>query len=257
MRFFLTLAYKGTAYNGWQIQPNAPSVQQTLQEALSTLLHEEIEVVGAGRTDTGVHASYYIAHFDTNNSMPLAGKDFCYHLNALLPKDIAASEVRPVQEDAHARFDATLREYKYYILQEKNPFSFETTYQYTVPLDVEQMNRAAALLKEYDDFTSFCKLHGNNKTNLCRIEQSEWKIDGNSLVYTVSADRFLRNMVRAIVGTLIDVGRGKITVEQFREIIEARSRGAAGSSAPPQGLFLTHIEYPSELYILTENQHDD
>lgn len=249
MRFFLGLSYKGTAYNGWQIQPNAPSVQQTLQRALSVLLKETIEVAGAGRTDTGVHASFYIAHFDTENPAPMHSDDFCYHLNCILPKDIAVSSIRPVRADAHARFDARLRSYKYYILQEKNPFRIDTTYQCTVPLDVERMNQAAALILQYDDFTSFCKLHADNKTNICHVTESYWGQCGTELVYTISADRFLRNMVRAIVGTLMDVGRGKITPEQFREIIEVKSRGKAGSSAAAQGLFLTDVVYPDHIYL--------
>lgn len=249
MRFFLTLSYKGTAYHGWQIQPNAPSVQQTLQEALSTILREKIEVVGAGRTDTGVHASHYIAHFDTENPAPLEAVDFCYHLNAILPKDIAASEVRRVKQDAHARFDALQREYRYRIIRKKNPFRIDTACLYTAPLDAEKMNRAAELITTYEDFTSFCKLHADNKTNICHVTESHWREENGELTYTISADRFLRNMVRAIVGTLLDVGRGKITLEQFKDIIEARSRGEAGSSAAAHGLFLTGITYPHDIYL--------
>lgn len=247
MRFFLTLSYKGTAYHGWQVQDNAPSVQGALQSALSTLLGEPTEVVGAGRTDTGVHASYYVAHFDTMSGKPQE-EGFVYHLNAVLPKDIAVSGIRPVTEEAHARFSATLREYKYYITTEKDPFRVDTAYRYPLALDMDAMNAAAAALKEYTDFESFCKLHGNNKTTICRISESGWSREGGLLVYTVSADRFLRNMVRAIVGTLIDVGRGKLSLDGFRRIIEAKNRSAAGTSAPPQGLFLTDIHYPEELF---------
>ena len=248
MRFFLTLSYKGTAYHGWQIQPNAVSVQQALQDALSVLLRDKIEVVGAGRTDTGVHAAYYVAHFDTESEKLLDKDHFRYHLNALLPKDIAVSVIRPVKDDAHARFDASLREYKYYISQAKNPFQTDTAYCYPLTLDMDRMNEAADTLKEYTDFESFCKLHANNKTTICHIRESVWKKEGDMLVYTVSADRFLRNMVRAIVGTLIDVGRGKIDMSQFRQIIEAKDRCAAGSSAPAHGLFLTNVHYPEELF---------
>ncbi len=248
MRFFLTLSYRGTAYNGWQIQPDAPSVQQTLQRVLSTILRAETEVVGAGRTDTGVHAIDYVAHFDTESEAPLRPDDFCYHLNALLPADIAVSGVRQVKTDAHARFSATRREYKYYVVRHKDPFRHETALCYNVPLDIERMNEAAAIVRATEDFTSFCKLHGNNKTNLCRIVSSHWTEEGGALVYTVSADRFLRNMVRALVGTMLDVGRGKLDAEDFQAVIAARSRGAAGTSAPPQGLFLTAVDYPDEVF---------
>ena len=247
MRFFLTLSYKGTAYHGWQIQDNAPSVQGVLQEALSVLLGEKIEVTGAGRTDTGVHAAYYIAHFDYDTGKPLED-GFVYHLNAILPKDIAVSRVCPVPDEAHARFSATLREYKYYILTEKNPFKIDTAYRYPLSLHLDRMNEAAELLKQYTDFESFCKLHADNKTTICHLRESKWEKEGNMLIYTVSADRFLRNMVRAIVGTLIDVGRGKIDIARFREIIEAKNRGAAGTSAPAHGLFLTDVHYPGTLF---------
>ena len=247
MRYFLTLSYKGTAYHGWQVQDNAPTVQGMLQKALSTLLEEKIDVTGAGRTDTGVHAAYYIAHFDAGSGKPQE-KNFVYHLNAMLPKDIAVSSVRPVPDDAHARFSAILREYKYYILTEKDPFKIDTAYRYPLSLDMDKMNEAAELLKGYSDFESFCKLHADNKTTICHLRDSIWEKNGSMLIYTVSADRFLRNMVRAIVGTLIDVGRGKTDVARFREIIEAKNRGAAGTSAPAHGLFLTDIHYPDTLF---------
>ena len=247
MRFFLTLSYKGTAYHGWQVQNNAPSVQGTLQRALGTLIGEPVGVVGAGRTDTGVHAAYYVAHFDTESEKPLA-TDFVYHLNAVLPKDIAVDGIQRVPDDAHARFSAVLREYKYYVLPKKDPFRIDTAYFYPLPLDVDRMNRAAAALTEYTDFESFCKLHGDNKTTICHVWESVWEMQGNALVYTVSADRFLRNMVRAIVGTLLDVGRGKLDLDGFRRVIEAKNRGVAGTSAPAHGLFLTDVRYPEELF---------
>lgn len=249
MRFFLTLSYKGTAYHGWQVQDNAPSVQGNLQKALSVLLQEPVGVVGAGRTDTGVHAAFYVAHFDTESAKPL-DDSFVYHLNAILPKDIAVSGVQAVPAEAHARFSATLREYEYHILTEKDPFRQETAWQYPLALDLDKMNEAAAVLKEYTDFESFCKLHSDNKTTLCRMEESVWVREGNALIYTVSADRFLRNMVRSIVGTLVDVGRGKTDLAKFRQIIEAKNRGAAGTSAPAHGLFLTDVRYPEELFKL-------
>lgn len=248
MRFFLTLSYKGTAYHGWQIQPNAASVQQALQDALSMLLREDVEIVGAGRTDTGVHAAYYVAHFDTESEKLLDKDHFLYHLNAVLPKDIAVSVIRHVKDNAHARFDASLREYKYYISQSKNPFQTDTAYHYPQPLDMDRMNEVAKALKDYTDFESFCKLHADNKTTICHITESAWERKDDMLIYTVSADRFLRNMVRAIVGTLIDVGRGKIDMEQFRQIIEAKDRCSAGTSAPAHGLFLTDVHYSEELF---------
>lgn len=251
MRFFLTLSYLGTAYHGWQAQPNAPSVQAAVERALSTLLGAPTPVVGAGRTDTGVHAARYVAHFDTESERPLTGEAFCYHLDALLPADIAAAGVRRVADDAHARFSATGREYKYYVVGRKDPFRRATALCYPFPLDVERMNEAAEIVRATEDFTSFCKLHGGNKTNLCRIFRSEWTAEDDVLVYTVAADRFLRNMVRALVGTMLDAGRGKLTPEGFAAVVAARSRGAAGSSAPPQGLFLTEVDYPAEIFIFT------
>ena len=253
MRFFLTLSYRGTAYRGWQVQDNALSVQQALQGALSVLLGAPTEVVGAGRTDAGVHAARYVAHFDTDSQKPM-DQDFTYHLNAILPKDIAVHTVQRVKEEAHARFSATLREYKYFIVSEKDPFRVETAYHYPQVLNLEKMNEAAAALPEYTDFAAFCKLHGGNKTTLCRLQASLWVREGNALIYTVSSDRFLRNMVRAIVGTLIDVGRGKLTPDEFRRVVESGNRSAAGTSAPPQGLFLTDVRYPEDIFEQSENQ---
>lgn len=249
VRYFIELAYNGKAYNGWQIQPNAPSVQQTFQEALSTILRQRVEVVGAGRTDTGVHASYYVAHFDLPEPVPGALERFCYHLNALLPHDIAVSALRQVRADAHARFDAQEREYKYYISSTKNPFCRDTTSQLTWPLDMERMNVAAARLLVHDDFTSFSKLHSNNKTNVCDVRSAWWEQRDDLLVFTISADRFLRNMVRAVVGTLLEVGRGKMTSDEFEGVILGRDRALAGGSAPPQGLFLTRVNYPEDIYL--------
>jgi len=247
VRFFLTLAYVGTAYHGWQAQPNAPSVQEAVERALSVLLGAPTPVVGAGRTDTGVHAARMVAHFDTASERPADGAPFCYHLNSLLPPDIAAIGVRRVADEAHARFSAIRREYKYYVVGRKDPFRRATALYYPFALDVDRMNEAAELVRATEDFTSFCKLHGGNKTNLCRIHASQWAEADGALVYTVAADRFLRNMVRALVGTMLDVGRGKLDPAGFRATIDARSRGAAGSSAPPQGLVLTGVDYPPEI----------
>lgn len=248
MRYFLELSYRGTSYNGWQRQTNAPSVQQTIEQALSAILRAPIEIIGAGRTDTGVHASYYVAHFDVEKAIEESVEQFCYHLNAMLPHDIAIQSITPVANDAHARFDAVEREYTYYILPFKEPFTRKTTWQYYVPLDVERMNRAAAILLEYNDFTAFSKLHSANKTNICTITQARWRLCGERIVFTISADRFLRNMVRAIVAALVDVGRGKIDEQAFREIIESRDRSRARGSAPSQGLFLSGIAYHEDKF---------
>ena len=243
MRYFAELSYKGTAYCGWQRQPSAPSVQQTIEEALSTILRESVEVVGAGRTDTGVHAAFYVAHFDT--SRPIANPaDFVYHLNALLPEDIAFGRIYEVDDDAHARFDATEREYRYYIEPRKNPFTRATSWQLTTPLDVNAMNRAAQVLLATEDFTTFAKLGSNNTNNICHIFRAEWiEIECGMLVFVFRANRFLRNMVRAVVGTLVDVGRGKITPEEFADIVASRNLSRSSSSAPAAGLFLTDVSY--------------
>ncbi len=247
MRYFAELAYKGTAYKGWQRQVDAPSVEQALEDALATLLRTPIEVVGAGRTDTGVHASYYVAHFD----MPIESSDattLLYHLNSILPHDIAVFSLTPVDDDAHARFNAVAREYKYYIATHKDPFRRETAWQYFVDLDVERMNLAAAALLRADDFTTFSKLHSNNKTNICKVSKAVWTPGEGELVFTIRADRFLRNMVRSIVGTLVDVGRGKIDADEFARILAARDRSLASGSAPAQGLFLNDILYPEHIF---------
>jgi len=244
-RYFLQLSYKGSRYFGWQRQPNEISVQEVLEKALSTVLREDIAVVGAGRTDTGVHASFYVLHFDVSNEIQEPEK-LVYHLNRFLPGDIAVQNIKKVNNDFHARFSAASRTYKYFISTVKDPFNTETCYQFTVSIDVEKMNEAAKTLFEYTDFTSFAKLHTDVKTNNCKIFQAEWERNDNKMVFTIKADRFLRNMVRAIVGTLLEVGKGKITVDDFRSIIELKNRGAAGTSAPPQGLFLVDIEYPEE-----------
>ena len=247
MRYFLALSYLGTAYNGWQRQPNAPSVQQTLEERLSRLVGTPTEVVGAGRTDTGVHARFYIAHFDTTRDIADAA-DFCYHLNAMLPSDIAVSNVYRVADDAHARFDAVSREYHYHIVFGKEPFRKDVVWQYYGPLDVDAMNRAAEYLLANEDFTSFAKLNSNNHTNICHVTKAVWeRVGERELRFTIRADRFLRNMVRAIVGTLVDVGRGKITVERFGEIVQARDLSLSSGSAPAAGLFLADVEYPETI----------
>lgn len=248
MRYFIHLSYLGTSFHGWQIQPNAHSVQQELEEALSKLLGEEIKVTGAGRTDTGVHASFYVAHFDSERVEKVTNKDFVYHLNAIVSKDIAIFSVREVKIEASARFSAIEREYKYYISLTKNPFKRGQTCQVFQPLNVEKMEEAAAKLPTYTDFTSFAKLHTDTLNNNCTVKAAYFEQEGDQLIFTIRANRFLRNMVRAIVGTLLDVGKEKITVYDFCRIIEAQDRSKAGSSADPSGLFLTNIIYPSDIY---------
>ncbi|MBR5483740.1 MAG: tRNA pseudouridine(38-40) synthase TruA [Alistipes sp.] len=256
MRYFIELSYDGAAYCGWQRQPDALTVQQTLEQGLSTLLREPIEVVGAGRTDTGVNASYYVAHFDCEKGVENCAQ-LVYKLNLILPHDVAVKSVRKVKEEAHARFDAIEREYTYYISQRKNPFRRYSAWQYYVPLDMECMNEAAAKLLEYDDFTSFAKLNSNNKTNICRVVRAEWRRaddDADLLIFTIRADRFLRNMIRAIVGTLVDVGRGRYTVEDFERILHSRDLSLSSAGAPAVGLFLSDVKYGDEVYVVEESE---
>lgn len=243
----MELKYDGAAYCGWQRQPDQPSVQQTIEQALTKLLREPIEIVGAGRTDTGVNASYYVAHFDCER--PFDAEQVLYKLNMMLPQDIAICSIVTVADDAHARFDAREREYTYYISPHKNPFRRAAAWMYYVPLDVERMNEAAKALMEFEDFTSFAKLNSNNKTNICHIRHAEWvRMESGELRFTIRADRFLRNMVRSIVGTTVDVGRGRYTVEQFREIVAARDLSRSSAGAPPQGLFLSDVVYKDGLF---------
>ncbi len=246
-RYFIELAYNGTRFHGWQVQPNAISVQESLEKALTTVCREAIAVTGAGRTDTGVHASYFVAHFDSDKTA-LDHPDFAYKMNSFLGADLVIFRISKVNADAHARFDATSRTYHYFINQRKDPFAQETSWYFNRPLDVDQMNAACAVLFDYIDFTSFSKLHTDVKTNNCKIYGANWVREGHRLVFTIQADRFLRNMVRAIVGTLVEVGRGKLTITEVREIIAAKDRGLAGASAPAEGLFLADISYPGDVF---------
>lgn len=242
MRYLITFSYLGTNYHGWQIQPNGNTVQEEVNKALSVLCREEVSTTGAGRTDTGVHARMMTAHFDVNN--PIAdGAQFVYRINKLLPKDISVSGIKEVDGEFSARFSATERTYRYYITKDKNPFTLDVVAYINFDLDIELMNKAASSLFEYEDFTSFSKVNTDTKTNICKITHAEWKMEGDILVFTISANRFLRNMVRAIVGTLIDVGRKKISVADFRKIIESKDRCKASTSAPACGLFLEDIKY--------------
>ena len=288
-RYFIRFSYDGTAYHGWQIQPNSVSVQETLQGALSTLLRREVEVVGAGRTDAGVHARMMVAHFDwpsqqensqlsarlcrsacprTLNSLTgsaaslveelstpnsqlstfnsqLNCSQLVYKLNKLLPPDIAVQEVYPVAADLHARFSATSRTYHYFIHLAKSPFLRPYSWYVYTTLDFSRMNEAARLLLDYEDFTSFSKTHTDAKTNLCRVTHAVWEeTEDGGWRFTITANRFLRNMVRAIVGTLVEVGRGRMTIDEFRQVIESRNRCVAGESVPGHALFLVDIQYP-------------
>lgn len=243
MRYFLVLDYNGTNFFGWQRQPNQDTVQERIERALTTLLKTDTEITGAGRTDTGVHARNYVAHFDANVENLHTDTDFLYKLNCILPFDINIQRIALVADDAHARFDAIRRTYRYYITDKKDVFGHQFTHR-TKNLNIGLMNQAAAKLFNYSDFTSFSKLNTDVKTNNCTIYEAQWAESGEKLVFTITANRFLRNMVRAIVGTLLEVGYGKLSIDDFCKIIEAKDRGKAGTSAPAKALFLEHIEYP-------------
>jgi len=245
LRYFIELSYNGKGYHGWQNQPNAISVQQVLEEALSVLLQAKIETVGAGRTDAGVHATQMFAHFDLESEIDTP--NLVYKLNGFLPKDIAVHQIFKVKEDAHTRFDAISRTYHYKISRVKNVFTFDLAYLYQLPLDVEKMNEACKILLEYRDFQCFSKSNTDVKTYNCNIVNANWKAKNNSLTFEITADRFLRNMVRAIVGTMIDIGLGKIEVEDLHDIIISKNRGEAGFSVPAHGLYLEEIMYPKSI----------
>jgi len=242
LRYFLELAYFGKAYHGWQNQPNAISVQEEIERALSVVFQHKIAIVGAGRTDAGVHAKQIFAHFDVETE--LEKEVFQFKLNSLLPADIALKDVFKVKPDAHARFDALSRSYEYHIVQQKNPFLEDRSYFLKNKLDVEKMNRAAEILKDYTNFKCFSKSKTDVKTYNCKISEAVWKTENEVLVFHITADRFLRNMVRAIVGTLLEIGFGKQPVESMHEIIKSKDRSKAGTSVPAKALFLTRVTYP-------------
>lgn len=247
-RYFIYLSYDGAAYHGWQVQPNAVTVQQCLEEALTTLLRVPTQVVGAGRTDAGVNAALMVAHVDFASSVDVP--HLVYKLNRILPPDIAVKTLRRVKDDAHARFDAISRKYHYRVVTCKSPFVRRYACRVQPDIDFALMNRAAEILYEYTDFTSFSKLHTDVKTNNCRVMRAVWsRVGENEWLFEIKADRFLRNMVRAIVGTLLQVGRGKLSLEGFRAIIENKERGEAGDSAVGEALFLVDVEYPDEIFI--------
>ncbi len=256
MRYFIFFGYDGTHYHGWQIQPNANTVQQELQRALSMVLRADIEVVGAGRTDTGVHARHMAAHFDwtpvnkssetktPEDKIPMPYAQLAYRLNRILPRDIAVHEVREVEPEMHARFSAISRTYHYYIHTQKDPFERHYSLQMNYPLDFDKMNEAAKYFLQHEDYAAFCKAGGDNKTTICHVTAARWvQTSPTTWYFEITANRFLRNMVRAVVGTLIDVGRGKVTIEQFLDILHHGSRSDAGESMPGNALFLEEVKY--------------
>ena len=247
MRHFIKLSYNGKAYHGWQNQPNAISVQEVVEKALSTVLKEPIAIVGAGRTDTGVHALQMFAHFDTDVVFNEA--DLKFKINSFLPKDIAVHNIFKVKDDAHARFNALSRTYLYRITLQKNAFNFENAYYVKTSLDIDKMNEASKILFQYKDFQCFSKSNTDVKTYHCDIKKAAWIITNDELHFTIKADRFLRNMVRAVVGTMINIGLGKIAVDELHEIIKSKSRGEAGFSVPAHALYLAKVEYPDDIKI--------
>ena len=241
MRYFIELSYFGKNYHGWQIQPDVITVQEKINKAISTILRKEINITGAGRTDAGVHASQMFAHFDFDKEL---NKDFTYKLNAILPDDIVIYKTILVSKEAHTRFDAVSRSYEYKIVLGRNPFLLDVSWQLNYKnIDIDLMNKAAEILYEYEDFECFSKVKTDVNTFICKVTNAEWKLNENELTFYISADRFLRNMVRAIVGTLLNVGLGKTSLEEFRKIIESKYRSKAGVSVPARGLFLTQVEY--------------
>ena len=250
MRYFLRFAYDGTAFHGSQRQPNGVTVQETMEQALAMIFREPIPLTFAGRTDAGVHAREMYAHFDIGCQLPDAGH-ICFRLNGILPDSIAIFDIFPVTDDAHARFSAVRRTYEYHIVDHKDPFLCQQATRVRPGLDFDAMNEAAQLLIGKQDFASFCRTNTDVKTTICDLTRAEWREQGNGhAVFTIAADRFLRNMVRAVVGTLFEVGRGKMTKEQFAEVIAQHNRCAAGDSAPAEGLFLVQIDYPQELFLV-------
>ena len=243
MRYFITLSYDGTRFHGWQVQPNGISVQGELDHGLSLLLHRNVQTVGAGRTDAGVHASMMVAHFDSDEEVD--GQQLAYKLNKLLPRDIAIQKIERVPDDWHARFSATSRTYHYFLHTEKSPFLRHYSCELHYPLDFAKMNEAAAMLLEYEDFGAFCKSGADVKTTLCHVTKACWEQTAPAQWrFEITANRFLRNMVRAVVGTLVDVGRGRLSLEDFRQVIEGKCRSDAGESMPGNALFLVNITYP-------------
>lgn len=255
-RYFIKISFNGKNYFGWQIQKNAISVQALVNDALSKILRQDITVTGAGRTDTGVHAREYYAHFDSYDiSEKFTSEDLIYKLNSFLPKDISVIDIINVKADANARFDAISRTYCYYISLKKNPFNIDFAYSVYSKIDINRMNKACDILMEYTDFSCFSKSRTQTKTNNCKIFSANWNCNGEILVFSITADRFLRNMVRAITGTMLDIGYGKTSINKFRSIIEGKNRSDAGYSVPANGLFLEKIEYPKEIFLPVSTSH--
>lgn len=248
MRYFLHLAYNGSGFCGWQIQPNEPSVQESIEVALGHLLRQKIGVTGCGRTDTGVHANDYYAHFDFDEMSLEQLENLRFKLNRYFNHEISILNIFRMKDGAHARFDAISRTYKYYVAEEKQPFNNDYSYYFGRKLDIEKMNEAAKSLFNYIDFTSFSKLHTQVNNNNCTILEAFWERKDGLLVFTISANRFLRNMVRSITGTLLDVGLGKITIEDFCKIIESKDRSSAGVSVPAKALFLHKLSYSGNIF---------
>jgi tRNA pseudouridine38-40 synthase len=247
MRYFFSTSYKGTSYHGWQKQPNAISVQQRVEEVFSIILNNEIEIVGSGRTDTGVHATQQFFHVDLNNDLKV--DQLFFNANKMLPKDISLIDFKSVNPEAHARFDAISRSYEYKIIQTKNPFGDDLAYYFTKELNITEMNKACEELSKHTDFESFSKVKTDVFTFNCEIFEAEWKQAGEILVFSISANRFLRGMVRTIVGTLLEVGQDRLTIEEFKTIILTKSRHSAGRSVPAHGLYLTKVLYPEKIYL--------
>ena len=242
MRYRINLAYNGENYHGWQTQPNAVTVQETLERSFSVVLRQNISIIGCGRTDTGVHAEYYVAHFDTGAEIPSC-KDFVHKMNSFLPKDIAIYSIEPVDDEFNARFSAVSRSYRYLIHTRKDPFLDRSSWLVPYPIDIDKMNQGCEIMKRYTDFASFCKAGSDNKTTICHIFSAQWTQNGHRIIFEITADRFLRNMVRAIVGTMVDLGMGKTSLEGFEDIIKIHKRSSAGQSVPAKGLSLVDIRY--------------
>lgn len=258
-RYFVRLAYNGKNHHGWQVQPNSETIQGVMNHAMDLIIREEINLIGAGRTDTGVHAREFYAHFDTSQNL---GDDkerahLIFKLNNFLPAEIAVYDIFPVTPKTHARFDATARTYKYYVSRIKDPFKYATSYYFYGDLNVDRMNEGARILFSYNDFSSFSKSKTQTSTNLCEIYEAEWTEKGPMLTFTIKANRFLRNMVRAIVGTLLDIGQGKLDVLELHRILQDQNRSSAGFSAPARGLFLHQIDYPEHVFQYLQNQESE
>lgn len=247
MRYFFTIAYKGTNYHGWQKQPNAVGVQQKIEEVFSTILNQTIDILGSGRTDRGVHATAQVFHVDLSGN--LEAEQLLFKANKMLPHDVALKQVKRVEDEAHARFDAVSRAYQYHITTEKNPFAIDQAYIFTQKLDVNKMNLASEKLLNYQDFESFSRVKTDVYTFNCDIFEAFWKQEQDTLVFHIKANRFLRGMVRAIVGTMLEIGQNKISIKEFENIIKAKDRKSAGRAVPPEGLFLTEVNYPQDIYI--------